>query len=139
MLTISPGLNRTQKLIVRPPKNIAVVNHSACRRYGKSHSAKAIIIDKAVGAGQRVLYMTPSASQFEAMYNFFANESAEMKARHAKYGCKLQPTPHLTFISGGYVEFRSLEVLANARGGEFDVIIIDEKQDLACTLEDFTA
>lgn len=139
MLTIHPGLDRTQKRIVRPPSNIVVVDHKACRRYGKSHSAKAIIIDQAVGAGKRVLYMTPSASQFEAMYNFFANESVEMRARHANYGCKLQPTPHLTFISGGYVEFRSLEVLANARGGEWDVIIIDEQQDLKCTFEQFTA
>ncbi len=139
MLTIHPGLDRTQKRIVRPPNNIVVVDHKACRRGGKSHSAKALIIDQAVGAGKRVLYMTPSASQFVAMYNFFSHESREMYARHANYGCKLQPTPHLTFISGGYVEFRSLEVLANARGGEWDIIIIDEQQDLKCTFEQFTA
>lgn len=139
MIVISPGLDQTQRLIVRPPPTIRVIDHKACRRYGKSHSGKAIIIDRCVAQGQRVLYLTPSASQYGEMYKFFAYESAEMVARHAKRGCAIDPTPHLTFQSGGYFECRSLEVIEGARGGEWDVIIVDEQQDLRCSMEQFTS
>lgn len=139
MLRIYPGLDKTQNEIYLPRHNYTCIDWKACRRAGKSHLAKAIIIKYCVGKGQRILYLTPSASQFEAMYNFFAHESPPIRSRQRNYGCKLQPTPHLTYVSGGYNEYRSLEVLANARGGEWDIVIVDESQDLKCNMDEFDA
>ncbi len=136
MLILKPGLSRPQQVIVRPPQHIRIVDHKACRRYGKTLEARAIIIEQAVCLGKRVLYLVPEAAQFQDMYDFFAHTPL-IKCRHEEYGCKVQPTPHLTFISGGYVAFRSLESIQGARGGEFDVVIVDEQQDLKCSFEEF--
>lgn len=135
-MPIRIDLDAEQQRIIHPPDGVKFIDWKAGRRRGKSVVAKAILLEGAVCAGEPCLYATPEASQFQSMYDFFKHTPA-MRGRHEDYGCKIQPVPHLTFRSGGYLEFRSLENIEAARGGEFKRVLVDETQSLRCRMRDF--
>ena len=135
-MPIRIDLDAEQQRILHPPPGVKFIDWKAGRRRGKSITARALLVEGAVCLGQSCLYATPEASQFQAMYDFFKHTPA-LKTRQADYGCKIQPVPHLTFRSGGYLEFRSLENIEAARGGEFKKVLVDETQSLRCRMKDF--
>lgn len=100
------------------------------RQNGKSFSARKYAITMAA-KGKHVLYSAHNGSTVRKMFKFIADEcegTSEL-ARRVKSVYRAAGTEGIYFHNGGCIEFQT-RTNSGARGETYDVIVVDEAQEL---------
>jgi len=100
------------------------------RQNGKSFSARKYAITMAA-KGKHVLYSAHNGSTVRKMFKLIADECDQTKdlARRVKSIYRAAGTEGVYFHNGGCIEFQT-RTNSGARGETYDVIVIDEAQEL---------
>jgi len=100
------------------------------RQNGKSFSARKYAITMAA-KGKHVLYSAHNGSTVRKMFKLIADECDQTKdlARRVKSIYRAAGTEGVYFHNGGCIEFQT-RTNSGARGETYDVIIVDEAQEL---------
>lgn len=100
------------------------------RQNGKSFSARKYAITMAA-KGKHVLYSAHNGSTVRKMFKFIADECEGTKelARRVKSVYRAAGTEGIYFHNGGCIEFQT-RTNSGARGETYDVIVVDEAQEL---------
>lgn len=100
------------------------------RQNGKSFAARKYAITMAA-KGKHVLYSAHNGSTVRKMFKFIADECDGTKdlARRVKSIYRAAGTEGIYFANGGCIEFQT-RTNSGARGETYDVIVVDEAQEL---------
>lgn len=100
------------------------------RQNGKSFSARKYAITMAA-KGKHVLYSAHNGSTVRKMFKFIADECDQTPelSRRVKSIYRAAGTEGIYFVNGGCIEFQT-RTNSGARGETYDVIIVDEAQEL---------
>lgn len=115
-----PRPHKTQQEVLEAFKTTRFITMCCGRRWGKSLISKVISITEALQNKKDVYYITP---QFKLARRFF-KEIVNMLPQGIYEANKSELL--IEFISGGSISFFSGENLDAPRGGECDILIIDE-------------
>ena len=106
------------------------ISLSKPRQNGKSYGARDYALSMAL-AGKSVLYSAHNGGTTRKMYKYMSDTVRNSKSLSSRLISETRGkgSEGLYFIGGGCVEF-STRTTSGARGGTYDIIIIDEAQEL---------
>lgn len=106
------------------------ISLSKPRQNGKSYGARDYALSMAL-AGKSVLYSAHNGGTTRKMYKYMSDTVKNSKSLSSRLigETRGKGSEGLYFIGGGCVEF-STRTTSGARGGTYDIIIIDEAQEL---------
>lgn len=120
--------HEAQKSVLKQAKRFNVVNCG--RRWGKSKLAKKLLTEPAL-EGYEVGYFTPTYKFLEATYNDCLNTLSQLvKSKHQNQ--------HIELITGGRIDFWTLENPLAGRSRKYKRIVIDEAAFVKNLFERFT-
>lgn len=111
------------------------VGLSRPRQNGKSYAARYYAIWCAAVEGKSVLYTAHNGSTTRKMFKFVCDfvegnaDFARLLKPNGQGVYKAQGAEGVYFAAGGLIEF-STRTISGARGGTYDVIVVDEAQEL---------
>lgn len=107
------------------------------RQNGKSFAARDYALDSACMDGKRVLYSAHNGKTVRDMFKemcAFIEMQQDFK-EEVDYIYKAAPVEGIYFTDGGCIEFQT-RTTSGARGGTYDIVIIDEAQELTAAQQE---
>lgn len=119
-----PKPHKTQQIVLDAFKTTRFITMCCGRRWGKSLISKTISIIEGL-QGKHIAYVTPQYRLAKRFFKEIINQLPQGIYEANKSDLTIE------FISGGTISFFSGENLDALRGGEYDVLIIDEASFIA--------